>query len=865
MPKLNLKESRGFLFAHVTIAFFFFSNFFLFGQILIASTDMLIINFPMMLQAKRSFLSGEIPLWNPYLMGGVSNFLCGVGPFFSPENWVHFLVPERFFFPMATFLQFVRLSLVGIFAFLLFFEELGDKRWAFFASSCYQLCGYTLWTSTAYDTLSLVMYFTWALYLIWTACDRPLYRQYAYLTVISALMVLSSNIAYGPYALAGLPLFILYRYFTGHRRIWVGALSLLTAGLLIMVRFLPAWLELQDANRIAKSWEVDVQSLDVLGLRLIVPEIFAVAYERSREVLAGVLPHSPGVHIHWAMPHFFGVLPFCLLLWAIFSRQQKRTWFWLGYVLVSLSLILYLPPVDTLVRLLAFPAYHAFAVQIFLPIGVCLLAAYTGMRLESHPLSFLREQRARVFFYVTLGTLLLFAILVWVSRYRFTEPMWVLKGVGVGSAVILCVFFLGLERASLEKMRPFASALAWGTLLFALVIRVPNTTFLSHLKMLLVSLASLFWFGGHQNRRQTLIFLGIAMAVLIWPWAGAIHQLPEPRQDLMLAMLGIGKALLVVALFVLTLTSKRAAVYPLCLVLTLLDQIPAMKIHSHIAINPFSTESTPYPERPLLKTTMDLSNFRVNRPHLLLHLPVYDALWGRREILSSLYSVYGIRSFGGYFNAVSARYARFSRAFDADYGFGGISTESHDDRFLDLMGVRYDFLADKDQVEIRPNALSRVTWFSDYRMAGDDKALEIVKSKEFDPRRQVIVSEAPSFVSEVGEARSLSVREETQNRVSVEVTAEKSGLLLLDDTYHAGWTVYVDGNPQRVFQADYAFMATSVPAGHHQVTFRFEPKFFQWGLRLTFLGLGILLCLSGLFWLVDRVPLSHNVAVPMTS
>ena len=128
----RVQEPWVYLLGHFAIAAFFFSNFFLFGQVLVASTDMLIINFPMMIQAKRSLLQGEIPLWNPYVMGGVSNFLCGVAPFFSPENWIHFLVPEKYFFVLGTFLQFIRLSLVGGVCFLALFRGAGESALGLF-------------------------------------------------------------------------------------------------------------------------------------------------------------------------------------------------------------------------------------------------------------------------------------------------------------------------------------------------------------------------------------------------------------------------------------------------------------------------------------------------------------------------------------------------------------------------------------------------------------------------------------------------------------------------------------------------------------------------------------------------------------
>ncbi|NIQ03205.1 MAG: hypothetical protein GWM98_24790, partial [Nitrospinaceae bacterium] len=87
-------ENRGndFIFlCHLVIAAVFFSSYFLFNYVLIVSTDVLNLNFPVLLWAKRNFLVGEPGLWNSYLLMGTSTFATSNAPQFSPDNWLHFL------------------------------------------------------------------------------------------------------------------------------------------------------------------------------------------------------------------------------------------------------------------------------------------------------------------------------------------------------------------------------------------------------------------------------------------------------------------------------------------------------------------------------------------------------------------------------------------------------------------------------------------------------------------------------------------------------------------------------------------------------------------------------------------------------
>jgi uncharacterized membrane protein YfhO len=55
-------------------------------------------------------------------------------------------------------------------------------------------------------------------------------------------------------------------------------------------------------------------------------------------------------------------------------------------------------------------------------------------------------------------------------------------------------------------------------------------------------------------------------------------------------------------------------------------------------------------------------------------------------------------------------------------------------------------------------------------------------------------------------------------------------LVLSDNYYPAGWQAYVDNQPVKTYRANYCFRAISVPAGTHQVEFRFYSAAFRIGL-----------------------------------
>lgn len=81
-----------------------------------------------------------------------------------------------------------------------------------------------------------------------------------------------------------------------------------------------------------------------------------------------------------------------------------------------------------------------------------------------------------------------------------------------------------------------------------------------------------------------------------------------------------------------------------------------------------------------------------------------------------------------------------------------------------------------------------------------------------------------------------NVRMET-NRITGTLDLTHTKLLCLSIPYSEGWTAYIDGNEAEVKQADTAFMAIEVDAGHHTITWCYETPYLQLGLFLSLSGI----------------------------
>ena len=69
------------------------------------------------------------------------------------------------------------------------------------------------------------------------------------------------------------------------------------------------------------------------------------------------------------------------------------------------------------------------------------------------------------------------------------------------------------------------------------------------------------------------------------------------------------------------------------------------------------------------------------------------------------------------------------------------------------------------------------------------------------------------------------------------MSSKENRLLVLSDTYYPGWKALVDGKPEKIYQANYAFRAVPLNAGTHKVEFVYDPVSFKLGAGVTLLGI----------------------------
>ena len=108
--------------------------------------------------------------------------------------------------------------------------------------------------------------------------------------------------------------------------------------------------------------------------------------------------------------------------------------------------------------------------------------------------------------------------------------------------------------------------------------------------------------------------------------------------------------------------------------------------------------------------------------------------------------------------------------------------------------------------------------------ADRDAAWARVQARGFDPAVEVVVEGGRRLDATAAEPGQAIVTGYRPGAVDIVTHAAADGYLVLADAHFPGWRATVDGRAAPVLRANYAFRAVPVPAGTHDVRFRFRPR-----------------------------------------
>ena len=197
----------------------------------------------------------------------------------------------------------------------------------------------------------------------------------------------------------------------------------------------------------------------------------------------------------------------------------------------------------------------------------------------------------------------------------------------------------------------------------------------------------------------------------------------------------------------------------------------------------------------------------------------------------------------------SARLQRYDELITAQF------SEKINEPVLDMLNTKYVIMADK--ASPTPQAIERKTalgnaWFISNVSYVKNADEEMKAITSFDPKTTAIVDE--TFKSQIGDAKSL-----TDTTAKIQLTeyhpdhlvykyksAQDAIAVFAEVWYDKGWNAYLDGNKIPYFRANYILRAAKLPAGSHNLEFKFEPTSYLVGDKISMISSLILVIISGI-------------------
>lgn len=169
---------------------------------------------------------------------------------------------------------------------------------------------------------------------------------------------------------------------------------------------------------------------------------------------------------------------------------------------------------------------------------------------------------------------------------------------------------------------------------------------------------------------------------------------------------------------------------------------------------------------------------------------------------------------------------------------------------LNLLNTKYVVVGNGQEPHIiqNPENLGNV-WFVDETIQLSQADSAIVKIGQIDVSKKAIVP-VPAQNYTLGEAE-IKLKEYNPISLKYESKNANRGFAVFSEIYYPrGWKAYIDGKEKDIVQTNYFLRGLEIPAGEHEILFKFEPSVISIGNKIMIGSniLFILLVIGGIFY-----------------
>ena len=215
------------------------------------------------------------------------------------------------------------------------------------------------------------------------------------------------------------------------------------------------------------------------------------------------------------------------------------------------------------------------------------------------------------------------------------------------------------------------------------------------------------------------------------------------------------------------------------------------------------------------------------------------------------------KSIGGYHGAKMKRYQELIDSCLSQRNFD----------VYNMLNTKYFIIPGENQQPVaqrNPDALGNA-WFVESVHMVPNADTEIQSLKDFNPEKEAFVDMRFTVNNrdlQVDSAASITLNSYTPMDLVYTSNNAHDGVAIFSEIYYdKGWNAYIDGEKVPHFRANYVLRGLEIPAGQHQIEFKFEPQTYYTCNRISLISSVILLLgfLAAVIWEV-RKKIASNVA-----
>ncbi len=285
--------------------------------------------------------------------------------------------------------------------------------------------------------------------------------------------------------------------------------------------------------------------------------------------------------------------------------------------------------------------------------------------------------------------------------------------------------------------------------------------------------------------------------------------------------------------------------------------------HQALKYNPFTSKEILFPNTEVIDFLQEQKKdgpFRIQITH--------------QELMTANFNIfYGLEMIDGYDSFHSSRFEELASTANSgnpkerfEGSMRSLFLSNYRSSLFDLMNVKYIlaieelkhpnlklvFEKGKTKVYEDLKAYPRVYLSSDLEVIKDDEEI-LTEMLVFSQKgeRKVILEEDVNFQNHLLDKEAKAEIEENKHQsLKIKTQAPQKTVLVLSDAYDSGWQANIDGQPTKVYRANYNFRAVVVPEGEHQIIFQYKPRSFKIGVYLS--GVTLLLLVFSSFIVTHR-------------